>query len=183
MKKIFILLIWCAMTSGIVQAQGLSLEEDPEVLTEEAEELGEEKLGDTIFWTQDVNAKEEWGIWLKEMYKPYSDKLTIAMLKIVASTAEVDMTGKSSEEILEEVNAAYSESLKDMEKIKPPAELREYHSKIIELYRQTIEADPNDAKRNALVVEQLSKEADQAMTKALKLHSVPARVIRYINQN
>jgi len=190
-KRVLILLICWAMTGGVAHAQGLPTEEDEEVSTEEAEGVSTdeeeepltEKLDDQTFWAHEVDAKEEWGLWLKEVYKPYADEMTVAMLKIVASTADIDYKGKTSEEILEEVNAAYDKSLRSMETVKAPAEFKAYHTKVVRLYRQTIEADPKDKKQNAIERAKLSAEVDEAMTKALKLHGVPQRVIYYINHN
>lgn len=163
MKKLLILFIFLVMTNPAAHAQ----------------ELSNESQEEQIFWTQEVDATEEWGQWLKEIYKPYSDELGMAILKIISSTIDIDPTGKSSAELLEEVNAAYNMSLKSMEIIKPPIELKIYHLKIIELYRLTINSDPKDASKNALIIKQLSIEADQAMTKAFQLHGMPENVIAH----
>ena len=69
-----------------------------------------------------------------------------------------------------------------MEMIKPPVELKKYHEKIIQLYRETINADPKEAEQNAIVIKQISSEADQAMEKALRLHGVPEKVIATLIQ-
>jgi len=167
MKKLLILFILLVVTNGVAHAQGLSGDVQE----------------DQIFWTQEVDASQEWGLWLKEVYRPYSDELSRAILKIISSTINIDPTGKTNEELLEEVNAAYSRSLKSMEMIKPPAELKVYHSKVVELYRQTINADPDKASENALVIKQLTREADQAITKAFQLHGVSQKIIDRFTQD
>jgi len=160
-KKIFILLMCFATAIGVAHAQGLS----------------DDTQENQIFWTQEVDSNQPWGLWLKEVYRPYSDELLRAILKIVSSTIDIDSTGKSNEELLEEVNAAYNRSLKSMEEIRTPAELKVYHSKIVELYKQTINADPDKASENALVIKQLTREADQEITKVFKLHGVSQKII------
>ncbi len=187
MKKLFIILICCVMAGTGAYAEELLIEELEEKTSQSEEvdpkDVPVEKLKDRTFWTQEVDFREEWGIWLKEYYKPYADDMTLAMLKIVASTADIDFTGKTSAEILEEVNAAYTKSLRSMEMIKHPPELKAYHAKVVELYKQAIKADPKDKEQNAIEIERLTQEADEAMTRALRLHGVPQGVINYINKN
>ena len=181
-KKLLILFIFCAMTSTAVYAQGLSsgpqgLSDDTGESPDDAKELLNESAEDRIFWSQEVDSNQDWGLWLKEVYRPYSDELSLAILKIVSSTIDIDPTGKSSVELLEAVNEAYNNSLRSMEAIRAPAELKKYHEKIVELYRHTINSDPKKKSENALVIKQLSLEADQAITKAFKLRGVSQKII------
>lgn len=151
----------CAFTGGAVRAQ----------------ETAGKVAQDQIFWSQQVDRSQTWGRWLLEVYKPYSDELSRAILKIASSAAGINPEGKSSEALLAEVNAALNNSLIAMEMIKPPAELKIYHSKVIQLYKETINADPKEKEKTAVIVNQLSREADREMKKALELHGVPERVI------
>jgi uncharacterized phosphosugar-binding protein len=169
LTKFIVILACLTMTVGVSLAQ--------EISGDALEESVETKREDQIFWSQQVDGSQEWGIWLKEVFKPYSDELGKAILKIITSTKEIDPTGKSSAQMMEEVTAAYTRSLMSMEMIKPPVELKAYHLKVVELYRQTINADPSEAAQNAVVIKQISREADQALTKAFQLHGIPERVI------
>ena len=182
MRKLFILLMCFAMTGGVAHSQGLSsgpqdLSDENQELSNDTQEPSTETLEDQIFWKQEVNASQAWGLWLKEVYRPYSIELSKAILKIVSSTIDIDPTGKSPEELMEEVSAAYNRSLLSMEMIKPPAELKVYHSKVVELYRHTINSDPDEASENALVRKRLTVEADQAITKTFQLHGVSQKII------
>lgn len=189
MKRLLVLFILLAMTSTAAHAQGLSsgpqgLSDDTQESsddTQESSDDAQESASDTrenqTFWSQEVDVNQEWGLWLKEVYRPYSDELSLAILKIVSSTINIDPTGKSNAELLEEVNEAYSNSLRSMEAIKAPAELKKYHEKVVELYKHTINSDPRKKSENALVRKQLSLEADQAITKAFQLHGVSQKII------
>ena len=160
-KKLLILFVFLGLTSAGAHAQ----------------ELSTNAMEDQTFWSQEVDVNAHWGLWLRDVYRPYADKLSVAILKIVSSTINIDSTGKSSEELLEEINVAYNNSLRSMELIKAPAELKEYHSKIVELYRHTINSDPKEVSKNAIIRKQLSLEADQAITKAFQLHGVSQKII------
>lgn len=157
MKKIFICFICCFMPAAMVHAQANTV--------------------DQTFWSQEVSSRQQWGIWLKETYKPYSVELEKAILKIISSTKGIDSTGKSSEKLMEEIKEAYHNGLKSMELVNVPPELKAYHKKVIELYRYTIDSDPKEESKNALVIKQLNAEADRAITRAFQLHGIPQSVI------
>ena len=189
MKKLYIVLISLIFTSAAAYAQGLSsspqglsdysqeTSDDVQESSDDSQSLSSESAEDRIFWSQEVDSNQDWGLWLKEVYRPYSDELSLAILKIVSSTIDIDPTGKSSVELLEAVNEAYNNSLRSMEAIKAPAELKKYHEKVVELYRHTINSDPKKKSENAIVIKQLSLEADQAITKAFKLRGVSQKII------
>lgn len=182
MKRLLILLIFLAITSTAAHAQGLSsgpqgLSDDTQESSGDTQESASSTRKDQTFWSQEVDINQEWGLWLKEVYRPYSDELSMAILKIVSATIDIDPTGKSNAELLEEVNEAYSNSLRSMEAIKAPAELKKYHEKVVELYKHTINSDPKKKSENAVVRKQLSREADQAITKAFQLHGVSQKII------
>jgi len=49
------------------------------------------------------------------------------------------------------MNAALNNSLRSMEMITPPVELKGYLTKVIQMYKHTINADPKEATQNAVV--------------------------------
>jgi len=160
-KKICALAVCLILSAGSTQAQVLS----------------SGTTNDKVFVTGEANTGQPWGEWFTQVYMPYYDELGIAILGIAQAAGQIDLTGKSSETIRKEVGAALNNSLMKMAKIKPPIELKAYHLKVVELYRQTINADPEDGGESKIAIKQTTREANQALRKVFEMHGVPEGVI------
>ena len=161
-NKICVFLACLAVTAGAARAETLV--------------SGGETTTKTIV-TGEVNTALPWGRWISEVYMPYSNELGRAILDIARAAGKVQMTGKSTDDALEDITVVLNQSLTKMENIKPPVELKAYHNKIVQLYKETINTDASEPAKSQIMKRQLTREADAALKTVFERHGVPENVI------
>ncbi|MCK5014612.1 MAG: hypothetical protein KAS66_12400 [Candidatus Omnitrophica bacterium] len=160
MRRLMLVLFLAVMLGGMAFAQGVDIESKNEV----------------DFWEQNVDATTEWGEWLNETVKLYLEKLSETAETYISPITEADITELSPDEIMEKVTANYVDYYKAIQDITPPLDLKVYHSKIVELFAETVKNIKGPIKNEELI-SKLGAEAAQEMERVLNQHGVPQKII------
>lgn len=163
MHRLLSSLVVAVLLCGIASAQENSLVLD----TKKAAEA---------FWKK-VDTTTQWGQWMVNVYKPYSDRMSDVMLGAIS---QIDPTGLSPEELLNKVKARYEEEYKSIQNIAPPEELKAYHAKILELFAATSKSfptNPQQAVESQAMTKKLGDEAIQELVTVLTSQGVPQDII------
>jgi hypothetical protein len=136
------------------------------------------RQSEEAFWTS-IDAGTEGGKWLIEVFKPYADQLTQAVITTQLSEKRADQTGLSEEEIAKNVKAGNEEYSAALQDITPPEELKAYHAKIREVYAEIAKLPPYDQQtpESTAAITKLGLEARDEIVRVFALHNVPKEVV------
>ena len=159
MNKLSLGLVSILLFGGVAAAQmntGVPDINQMKAMQQQAEEA---------FWKK-VDASTGWGAWLINVYKPYSDKMSEALMTTVMPTTQIDPTGLSPQELIKKVNEGHADYVKAIQNITPPEELKAYHARVIELYVAMSENVPSNH-QEALEIEAKTNKLGDAVTQEL----------------
>lgn len=161
MKRILTLLVFLGLASGVNASEELTIQQRDELK----------------FWEQKVNVTTEWGQWMVDVLRPYSENFTGALMAAERTQVETGRLAKTAEELIEQVNAIAVNQYTAVESVTPPDEFEAYHAKVLELYKLKTKTDRKEKTDNAKLISQLADEANEMFAQICQSHDVPQKII------
>ena len=133
--------------------------------------------GEADWEKMNIDTTTEGGKWLTNTYKPYLWELLKAMERFITQI-KFDNT-VSAEEIQSKTKQAQSEYYNSIQNITPPPELKEYHSKMLQMIAENIKS----TSINEALEDRLIKETSLELERVFREHGVPQNIIEELNKS